>query len=269
MAPFPELLKVMRLALMPPAKVKHRKPHQATKGIPLLLDDVNDKITRLYTHCVETKVGLEPSFVFAAAEAYRHGFNQMGELCGNKDSDARERFFIRWRYWTPIPAGLVLEVSGDKKHGGREEVLHELCGKLVIVGGTYLDMDQHFTPLGVTQGVFVLANAIHTELGSPSPEISKRAVLLLELCAGTALIVILEFGHFSLWMKGLFGLLIVFALCFVFTAATWVAFRSTGSQQYIHIAIANFLPILLAVLIFEILDHIRHESILSFRSHAK
>jgi hypothetical protein len=30
MAPFPELLKVVRLALMPPAKVKHRKPHQAT-----------------------------------------------------------------------------------------------------------------------------------------------------------------------------------------------------------------------------------------------
>jgi hypothetical protein len=30
MAPFPELLKIVRLALMPPAKVKHRKPHQAT-----------------------------------------------------------------------------------------------------------------------------------------------------------------------------------------------------------------------------------------------
>jgi hypothetical protein len=36
MAPFPELLKVMRLALMPPAKVKHRKPHQATIFVRLL-----------------------------------------------------------------------------------------------------------------------------------------------------------------------------------------------------------------------------------------
>jgi hypothetical protein len=36
MAPFPELLKIMRLALMPPAKVKHRKPHQATVFVRLL-----------------------------------------------------------------------------------------------------------------------------------------------------------------------------------------------------------------------------------------
>jgi len=36
MAPLPELLKVMRLALMPPAKVKHRKPHQATIFVRLL-----------------------------------------------------------------------------------------------------------------------------------------------------------------------------------------------------------------------------------------
>ncbi|MFY9836209.1 MAG: hypothetical protein WAK55_07015 [Xanthobacteraceae bacterium] len=36
MAPFPELLKVARLAVMPPAKVKHRKPHQATVFVRLL-----------------------------------------------------------------------------------------------------------------------------------------------------------------------------------------------------------------------------------------
>jgi|SRR4029079_443434 hypothetical protein len=36
MAPFPELLKVMGLALMPPAKVKHRKPHQAMIFVGLL-----------------------------------------------------------------------------------------------------------------------------------------------------------------------------------------------------------------------------------------
>jgi hypothetical protein len=36
MAPFPELLKVVRLALMPPAKVKHRKPHHATVFVRLL-----------------------------------------------------------------------------------------------------------------------------------------------------------------------------------------------------------------------------------------
>jgi hypothetical protein len=36
MAPFPELLKVVRLALMPPAKVKHRKPDQATVFVRLL-----------------------------------------------------------------------------------------------------------------------------------------------------------------------------------------------------------------------------------------
>jgi hypothetical protein len=36
MTPFPELLKVMRLALMPPAKVKHRKAHQAKVFIRLL-----------------------------------------------------------------------------------------------------------------------------------------------------------------------------------------------------------------------------------------
>ena len=36
MAPFPELLKVVRLALMPPAKLKHRKLHQATVFVRLL-----------------------------------------------------------------------------------------------------------------------------------------------------------------------------------------------------------------------------------------
>src|SRR5690242_18140388 len=36
MTPFPELLKVVRLALMPAAKVKHRKPHQAMVLVRLL-----------------------------------------------------------------------------------------------------------------------------------------------------------------------------------------------------------------------------------------
>lgn len=40
-------------------------------GIPVLLDDPEDKETRFYTRCVETKAGLQRTFVSAVVEAYR------------------------------------------------------------------------------------------------------------------------------------------------------------------------------------------------------
>jgi hypothetical protein len=44
----------------------------------------------------------------------------------------------------------------------------ELSGKIVLLGGSYRDFDRHFTPLGTTTGVEILANAIQTER-SPVP----------------------------------------------------------------------------------------------------
>src|SRR6267378_1741124 len=39
-------------------------------GIPILLVDPEDKVTRLYTRCIKTKSGSEPTFIYALAQAY-------------------------------------------------------------------------------------------------------------------------------------------------------------------------------------------------------
>ena len=41
-----------------------------SSGIPVLLDDPEDKATRLYTRCVKTTSGSEPTFIYAVATAY-------------------------------------------------------------------------------------------------------------------------------------------------------------------------------------------------------
>jgi CHASE2 domain len=236
-------------------------------GIPLLLDDAEDKETRLYTRCIETKGAvLEPSFAFAAAEVYRSGnLARITELCRKNDADSKQQFFIQWSHWRPIAAGQVLAHSDTKKNGGEEQALPALYKKLVLLGGTYLDVDRHFTPVGRIPGVFVLANAIQSELDSPVRAYSPWMLFILEFSAGTTLLVILRLGNFSLGKTLLFGLPMAFGLSLVFSLATLI--ESGGLQQYVHVALANFVPTLLAVLMFEIFEHMRREAIWSITTN--
>ena len=237
----------------------------SSAGIPLLQDDPEDKVTRLYTRCVDTtttegRKRLEPSFVFAAARAAQGQATKIAELCQN-NPDPEQKFFIDWwpqSSWTVKDARDVWSTSARKEDGGQEQKVSDLSNRLVLLGGTYLDVDRHFTPLGKEPGVFVLANAIQTELDSPARAYSKRALFVWQVIAGTAFFIILHFSNFSLRKLLLFGLPIALGLTLVFSAATLSLLDAVGLQPYVHVVVANFLPMLVAVLVFDvIIEYIR------------
>ena len=244
----------------------------SSAGIPLLLDDPEDKVTRLYTRCINIGGHLEPSFTFAAAEAYRSGSSGVNdpataEPCGKNGFHSEQEFFIDWwprSAWTVKAAGDVLVRSASEKDGVQplscSDVgvpVRELCGRLVLLGGTYLDVDRHFTPLGKEAGLFVLANSIQTDLDSPVRAYWKPGLLALQVIAGTALFLILHLCNFSLRKLLLCGSLVAVVLALGFGAVTVLLFRAFREQQFVHIVLANFLPMSVAVVMFDIIEHIR------------
>jgi CHASE2 domain-containing sensor protein len=93
----------------------------AASGIPALLDDPQDKVTRLYTRCIATKAGLVPTFVFAVAEAFRDGnAARVAGLCSDARSDLLQPFFIRFSAdWMTISHSRCNSAPTRKKMAGR------------------------------------------------------------------------------------------------------------------------------------------------------
>jgi CHASE2 domain-containing sensor protein len=233
----------------------------AASGIPMLLDDAADKVTRLYTRCIETKAGPVPSFVFAAAVAFRDGSTRrIATLCKGQDKGLVQPFYISYATdWTAIPAEQVRFRSGLKANGGQEQSMPELKGKLVLLGGTFLDVDRHFTPIGTVPGVLVLANAIQTELsGEALAAYPRWGLLLLEFGVALVFFLIIRIWESSMSKTVVFGLLIGLALS---CAASFVMFHSLAR-------VTAFLPTLVALLIIEVIEHVRHRS-LHHAAHAK
>jgi CHASE2 domain-containing sensor protein len=225
----------------------------AGSGIPALLDDPEDKVTRLYSRCLGTKAGPTPSFVFAVAQAFRDGNTvRLGSLCRD-GATSQTPFFIRYSdMWTSMPAEQVRFRSDTIANGGQEQIIPQLREKLVLLGGTYRDFDRHFAPVGTLPGVFVLANAIATELSGDAVQAYPRWVLLLlELSAASVLVLVIELFDFSLRNILLIGLPIVIFVSLIFSAAAFHSFSR----------ITAFAPTLFAVLIIEVIDHLRRRSV--------
>jgi CHASE2 domain-containing sensor protein len=231
-------------------------------GLPLLFNDPDDKVTRLYTRCIETKAGVEPSFVYAIVSAYRtahaNGRSGAAPTCENGADRPLQPFFIEYSLRPESSlmarrAAQVLGLSGKKQDGGLESAIPEFKDRIVLLGGTYRDFDRHATPIGNLAGVMVLANAIQTELGGhPVGELSRGWLFVLEFLSGTLLVVLFSVFSLAPWKLFASGLL---ASAAISLGVSYLSFHTMSR-------FANFAPTLLAVLAFEIYEHVRHKSIL-------
>lgn len=229
----------------------------SSSGIPVLLDDPDDKVTRLYTHCVATKAGILPTFVSVAAATYRSASrgNTSPAVVNCDDADSLTPYFIKFSKTglRPVPAAQVMALSGAAQPDDQVAILPALTGKLVLIGGNFRDFDRHYTPIGRLPGVLLLANAIETELdGNLSAPPAKWLLFLVEFVAG-ALVVIL-FHRFSVSPRSALaiGIPSLLALSIVLSLATFHSFSR----------FASFAPTLFALLAFEIYEHVRVQAIL-------
>jgi CHASE2 domain-containing sensor protein len=125
--------------------------------------------------------------------------------------------------------------------------------KIVLIGGTYRDLDRHYSPIGVLPGVAVLANAIDTELEGGAVKASPRWVLFgLEFLASALLVLLFHQYAMSPGMALAWGVPLTVVLSLIFSFFSFHTFSR----------FVNFAPTLLAVLIFEVYEYVRHESIL-------
>jgi hypothetical protein len=240
-----------------------------SSGIPVLLDDPEDKATRLYTRCVRTKSGLEPTFVYAVAAAYRSANAKTTidsrRICGGGIEASTQPLFINYALRKGATlhekdASQVLGLSDKKENGGQGQMVPDFLSKIVLIGGTYRDFDRHFTPIGTLPGVAVLANAIDTELEGGGAKASPRWELFgLEFLASALLVLLFHQYALSPGMALAWGVPLTIALSLIFSFFSFHTFSR----------FVNFAPTLLAVLIFEVYEYIRHESILGAIRPAK
>lgn len=234
-----------------------------SSGMPALLDDPEDKVTRLYTRCVETKGGPGRSFAYAAVAAYQGVPNSA--TCENGIKAPMQPLFIRYslRPGSTVyekDAAQVLGLSGKQENGQAIHNIPQFKGKIVLLGGTYLDCDRHFTPIGSLPGVMVLANAIQTEINGGGVAARPRWFLFgIEFAASTLLVLLFHWLSLSPAKAFAWGLA---ATAVISLAASLWSFHTPSR-------FVNFAPTLLAVLIFETYEHVRQESILSWKkAHA-
>jgi CHASE2 domain-containing sensor protein len=230
-------------------------------GIPALLDDPDDKVTRLYTRCVDTKAGLEWSFVSIVVTTYQRakekgtqGASQTS--CATGVNDPLQPFLIRYSLRPGATlfekdAAQVLGISAKKESGGLSEKIPEFNGRIVLLGGTYRDFDRHTTPIGTLIGVRVLANAIQTELNTPVKALPWWGLFALEFLAGFLMVLVFHFSAVSLRRALIVGVLVTVVVALGFSYAS---FRTLSR-------FANFAPTLLAVLVFEIYEYVRDKSV--------
>jgi CHASE2 domain-containing sensor protein len=228
-------------------------------GIPVLLNDPEDKVTRFYTRCVDTDAGTEQTFVYAVATAYLSAHRAPSlNTCANEIKGSKQPLFIRYALKQGAAlyerdASQVLGLSGTRETGGQSQIIPAFSKKIILIGGTYRDFDRHFTPIGTLPGTAVLANAIQTELdGGGTRAYSPWSLFLLEFLASALLVLLFHFFALSPWKTLAWGVPTTVAISLAFS---FVSFRTFSR-------FANFAPTLLAVLVFEIYEHVRHESVL-------
>ncbi len=230
-------------------------------GIPELRDDPEDKVTRFYKRCIDTQAGLEPSFVYAVASAYRLLQDETSvktpAVCPDDLKDPMQVFLIRFplRPGSTVmvrDAAQVLGLAAEAKRAGGS-AFPDFTGKIVLLGGTYRDYDRHYTPIGYLPGVMVLANAIETELHGPPQKASSRFVLfLVEFVCGAVVLVILSYVQSTMKVI-VFGLALIVVIPLGFS----LAWFQTPSR------FAIFLPTVFAVVLVEIFEHTRHKYLVS------
>ena len=229
-------------------------------GIPVLLDDPEDKETRFYTRCVETKAGLQRTFVSAVVEAYRSARQKKEDMpissCPPSIPDPTGHLFIFYSLkQKSLDYRYASQVLGraEETRNAADQQIPSLADHIVIIGGSYRDSDRHYTPIGRLPGEVVLANAIQTELDNVGVKAYPQwALFVIEFIASALFVWFLQFFSFTLRGMLLWGLLATIVVSVLFS---FLSFHTMSR-------FVSFAPTLAAVLVFEIYDHLRQHAFL-------
>jgi CHASE2 domain-containing sensor protein len=246
----PENADLMNAAKIEPLDVLGGKvdfdPSRNSTGLPMLIEDSEDKVTRRYRRIIKTSVGDLPSLPWAAVKAYFESRPQ--EL--TKLPESSEDLLIHFVPDNHHSRRINLSASKVQQLARDWPEASPIRNKIVVLGGSYGDQDRHDTPIGRLTGSEVLANVIETELNGggfkPPSEVLLFALELFE-----AFVLILLF-HVCPFHKALLAsILIAPALAIVCSHA---AFR-----DWIHVW--HFLPIILGLILFEAYEHYRRTAV--------
>ena len=211
-------------------------------GLPLL-GDSERKITRYYSQTIETTDGPLPSLAWRLFKESRDrkcpgmtfpdlkqetGSFIIGYSCG-PDGLGRIK----------IPAKHILSMAASDDWANNDLIR----GKIVLIGGSYLNEDRYDTPIGVMNGVEIHANVVETELrgGGVKPP-GLATVILLQIFDGFLL---LGLYQVFTWRK---AALLSVPLILVFSFAC--SFLTYYSFSYWLL----FLPVMIGVALTQLFD---------------
>jgi CHASE2 domain-containing sensor protein len=229
--------------------------YDANSGLPLLIEDAEDRVTRRYRRMIATTEGLLPSFPWAIVSKLppdkARGLKASTDdlfIRYSLDKDGTHRF-------TPT-ASIVLELAK-----GGLPADNPFKDKIVLLGGSYLNADKHDTPIGVMNGVEILAQVVETELqggGDKAP--NKFTTHLLEIFEGAIAIILFQFFQRYRFSKAL-----LLNLSMIFLTSLLCSYVAFGSPW----RIAYFLPLLLLLILYEHIMEYRAHLIKILTSWAK
>jgi CHASE2 domain-containing sensor protein len=212
-------------------------PSRTFTGIALLLDE--EGVTRQYRQLIKTTAGELPSFPWQIAAVFR---KREG---GGSESERTIQFWRDTSHRVRLSASKVAELATGWPQSS------PVRGKVVLLGGSYLDQDRHETPIGRINGVDVMANVLETELvkGGGDEVPGKASLLLLDVFESFALITL--FHVLSMRMALLWSILfipVVAVLC------SFAGYHNAGQWW-------RFVPILLGLVLFEVYEHYRRHAV--------
>jgi CHASE2 domain-containing sensor protein len=225
---------------------KDLDPSRNSTGLPVLIEDTEDKVTRRYRRLIKTSVGDLPSLPWAVAKVYFQ--NRQEDLA--KLPESSEDLLIRYIPDKQHSRRINFSASRVQQLASEWPQASPLRNKIVVLGGSYGDQDRHDTPIGRLTGSEVIANVIETELngGGFNPP-SELLLFALELFEAFALILLFHICRFSTAL----GISIVFAPALAVVCSR-VAFRD-------WINVWHFLPIILGLILFEAYEHYRRTQV--------
>lgn len=210
-------------------------------GIPFLINDAKN-IPRFYTRLIKTTEGESPSFAWAV---FKEGKSRnCAGLNFPELEETEDRFVIGYSRGkegagrTKISASKVLEFSENPDWQNNNLIK----GKIVLLGGTYLNQDKTDTPLGMMRGVEITANVIESDLRGAIKPPSFLSMTLLQIFDGVLLIAL--FQIFS-WRKAF-----LFSLAFIPALSLACSFFSYYSFSYWLL----FAPVMVGVVLTELID---------------
>ena len=237
-----------------PLKVLGRQDSALIEKSGLPITKSEKGVARFYSRLIETTQGNLPSFAWAI---FREGKNRtcagiefpdlkestdpiiIGYSRGVNGADGGGR--------TRITAGNLLKLAGGPNWKNNDLIRN----RIVLLGGSYLGEDKHETPLGVMNGLEIMANVIESELrGGGTKPPAFLSVVLLQIFDGFLLITLFQIFP---WRKALLlGLPLVIFLSLACSFFTYYSFS--------HWVL--FLPVMIGVALTELFEeaklHFKH-----------